>query len=250
MWTFSRSDMAAACACMLSETALGLPGLTKTPITPEVDNKPCSSCNCFATNVLARKLTPVTLPPGRFMLATRPNFTGSAPIANTIGMLEVAALAASAAAVAPPVAITANPPGDQVGRERRQPVELIVRPAVFNGDVPALDEAGRTEPLTEAPDIGRITGRRGRAEKPNGGRRRLLRASRERPSKRSRRRAAEQRYEFAAAHSITSSAAACKVRGTVRPSIFAVLRLITSSNLVGCSIGRSEGGVPLRMRAT
>jgi hypothetical protein len=40
--------------------------------------------------VLARKLTPVTLPPGRFMLATRPNFTGSAPIVNTIGMVEVA----------------------------------------------------------------------------------------------------------------------------------------------------------------
>src|SRR5262245_6348179 len=69
-------------------------------------NKPCSNCNCFATNVLARKLTPVTLPPGLFMLTTRPNFTGSAPIANTMGMLEVAALAASAAAVAPPVAIT------------------------------------------------------------------------------------------------------------------------------------------------
>jgi hypothetical protein len=42
------------------------------------------------------------------MLTTMPNFTGSAPIANTMGMLEVAALAASAAAVAPPVAITAT----------------------------------------------------------------------------------------------------------------------------------------------
>src|SRR5262245_48871872 len=42
----------------------------------------------------------------RLMLTTRPNFTGSAPIANTMGMLEVAALAASAAAVAPAVAIT------------------------------------------------------------------------------------------------------------------------------------------------
>jgi hypothetical protein len=51
-------------------------------------------------------------------------------------------------------------------------------------------------------------------------------------------------------HSITSSAAACSVRGTVKPSVFAVLRLITSSNLVGCSIGRSAGAVPLRIRAT
>jgi hypothetical protein len=39
-----------------------------------------------------------------------------------------------------------NPRGDQLGRERRQAVEPIVRPAVFNGDVPALDEAGSTDP--------------------------------------------------------------------------------------------------------
>ena len=79
------------------------------PITPEAGNRPCNNCNCFATNLLARKLTPLTLPPGRFMLTTRPNFTGSAPIANTMGMLEVAALAASAAAVAPPEPVLLPP---------------------------------------------------------------------------------------------------------------------------------------------
>jgi hypothetical protein len=36
-----------------------------------------------------------------------------------------------------------------------------------------------------------------------------------------------------AAYSITSSAAACNVRGTVRPSALAVLRLMTKSNLLG-----------------
>jgi hypothetical protein len=35
-------------------------------------------------------------------------------------------------------------------------------------------------------------------------------------------------------YSITSSARASSVGGTSRPSVFAVLRLITSSNLVGC----------------
>jgi hypothetical protein len=40
------------------------------------------------------ELTPVTLPPGRLRLATRPSCTGSAPPINTIGMLAVAALAA------------------------------------------------------------------------------------------------------------------------------------------------------------
>ena len=35
--------------------------------------------------------------------------------------------------------------------------------------------------------------------------------------------------------------------GIVRPRAFAVFRLITSSNLVGCSTGRSAGFVPLRI---
>jgi len=51
-------------------------------------------------------------------------------------------------------------------------------------------------------------------------------------------------------HSITSSALVSNVGGTVRPSALAVLRLITSSNLVGCMIGRSDGMAPLRMRPT
>src|SRR6266545_759163 len=49
-------------------------------------------------------------------------------------------------------------------------------------------------------------------------------------------------------HSITSSAVICMISGTVRPSALAVLRLMTSSNLVGCSTGRSAGFAPLRIR--
>ena len=44
-------------------------------------------------------VTPVTLPPGRLRLATRPSWTGSLPISKTIGMVVVAAFAASAAGV-------------------------------------------------------------------------------------------------------------------------------------------------------
>src|SRR4030095_14488984 len=51
-------------------------------------------------------------------------------------------------------------------------------------------------------------------------------------------------------YSITSSARTSKEGGTVRPSSLAVLRLIISSNLVGCSTGRSEGLVPLRILST
>jgi hypothetical protein len=38
--------------------------------------------------------------------------------------------------------------------------------------------------------------------------------------------------------------------GIVRPSAFAVLRSIASSNFVGCSMGRSPALAPLRMRST
>src|SRR5262245_525674 len=63
-------------------------------------------------------------------------------------------------------------------------------------------------------------------------------------------RAAEQRDELAALHSITSSAVCRNGSGTVRPSAFAVLRLMTSSYLVGCWTGRSLALAPLRIRST
>ena len=48
-------------------------------------------------------------------------------------------------------------------------------------------------------------------------------------------------------HSITWSARSSSEGGIVRPNAFAVLRLITSSNVVGCSIGTSAGLAPLRI---
>src|SRR5262249_40077629 len=54
-------------------------------------------------------------------------------------------------------------------------------------------------------------------------------------------RAAEQRDEVAPFHSMTSSARARNEDGTSSPSALAVLRLITSLNLVGACIGRSPG---------
>ena len=51
-------------------------------------------------------------------------------------------------------------------------------------------------------------------------------------------------------YSITSSARASSAGGTSRPSAFAVVRLMTRSNLVGACTGRSAGFSPLRMRST
>jgi hypothetical protein len=51
-------------------------------------------------------------------------------------------------------------------------------------------------------------------------------------------------------HSITSSARASSVGGISRPSALAVIRLMTRSNLVGCSTGRSAGFAPRRILST
>ncbi len=55
---------------------------------------------------------------------------------------------------------------------------------------------------------------------------------------------------FTSLYWITSSARFSSDGGIVRPRAFAVFRLMTSSNFVGCSTGRSAGFVPLRILST
>ena len=55
-----------------------------------------STSNLLAMVAIVRKVTPVRLAPGRLRLTTSPNSTGLAPLAKTIGITEVAALAANA----------------------------------------------------------------------------------------------------------------------------------------------------------
>src|SRR5262249_41022202 len=73
----------------------------------------------------------------------------------------------------------------------------------------------------------------------------LLRARRERPRGD---RTADERDEVTPFHSITLSARASSIAGTSEPSILAVCRLTTSSNLVARRTGKSAGLSPLRMR--
>ena len=49
-------------------------------------------------------------------------------------------------------------------------------------------------------------------------------------------------------YSITSSATESKPDGSVSPSAFAVLTLITNSNLIDCITGSSDGFSPFRIR--
>src|SRR5262249_34710370 len=66
----------------------------------------------------------------------------------------------------------------------------------------------------------------------------LLHGNRARPA---------QRDELPLCHSTTLSARVSKVGGISSPIVLAVLRLITSSYLVGVRTGRSEGLSPFRM---
>src|SRR5215510_7527654 len=62
--------------------------------------------------------------------------------------------------------------------------------------------------------------------------------------------AGEQGEELPPPHSMTSSARAKTTGGMVMPSAFAVLRLMTSSNLVGNSTGKSPGLLPFKILST
>jgi len=64
------------------------------------------NASCFAASSTDMKLMPVTLPPGRLRLLTRPFLTGSNPVTNTIGTVVVAALAASVEGVFPTIRAT------------------------------------------------------------------------------------------------------------------------------------------------
>src|SRR5215831_14278126 len=115
---------------------------------------------------------------------------------------------------------------------------------VFDRHVLTLDITGFAEGVAERGHV--ACHRIGCPEvyEPDDGHRRLLCAHRKRP----RNRAAEERDEGAPLHlrdhSITSSARASRLSGTVRPSAFAVLRLITSSYFVGACTGRSAASRP------
>jgi hypothetical protein len=134
---------------------------------------------------------------------------------------------------------------DEFGRGLGGELAEFCPPAILDRDRAILDPAEFAQALHKSgsPFAGGQT--RALAQKPDGRQlTRLLRAGRERPYGR---RAAEQRDELAALHSITSSARPDNGSGIVSPSVLAVLRLMTSSIFTTCWTGRSAGSAPLRI---
>ena len=75
---------------------------------------------------------------------------------KTMGIVVVAALAANAAAGLP-ADDHGDLPANQIGRQLRQPIELILGPAVFDRHVLALDIAGLLQALAECAQTVRDT---------------------------------------------------------------------------------------------
>ena len=96
------NDFACCCASLTFASTLGPLGLTNNAISVAVGTSSCSNCKRFINNSSdVKKLIPVALPPGRARVATSPWATGSAPVVKTMGMVEVAPLAASPERVPP-----------------------------------------------------------------------------------------------------------------------------------------------------
>src|SRR5262245_53684062 len=134
----------------------------------------------------------------------------------------------------------------EIGGKPRQPIVLTLSPTIVERDVLTLDKARFIESLPDERNQRRVDSRRTTAEQSDHWQCTLLRTRRERP----RGRAADERDERAALHSITSSARSRIDVGSSIPIALAVLRLMAISNFVACSTGKSPAFAPLRILAT
>src|SRR5215831_10018339 len=119
---------------------------------------------------------------------------------------------------------------DQIGRQFWQLIVLTLPIAIFDGYIVALDITYFFQSFSERGREVRTRLGRSLVKETDHGHRWLLRPRRERP----RGRAADQRDELAAPHSITSSAVNNSRGGISSPSAAVTFRLITSSYLLGC----------------
>src|SRR5262249_42750016 len=202
----------------------------------------------FGAASVFKWVTPVTLPPGRLKLATRSSWTGLAAnsTTNRNGRRRC------------PCRKRCRSRGrgyhghltmNQISRQCGQPFVFVPGEAIFDSDVLTLDKACVFQTLTErGEELWGVAGRPGVEDPDHRHRLGLPRARRSRPC---RGRSAEQRDELASLHhSITSSATNRMSRLIVSPTSLAAFTLMTSSNLVGRSTGKSAGFAPLSILST
>src|SRR5262249_43423705 len=120
-----------------------------------------------------RMVTPLALPPGLWKPATKPMRTGSPPIKNMIGIVDVAALAAMTAA-RPLAPMTATPRVDQFGGQRGQFIIAAPRPTIGDSAVPAVAKSCFIQAQQKCIDVRRKQLGRPAVEKSDDRRRLLL----------------------------------------------------------------------------
>jgi hypothetical protein len=153
------SVRAAACSSVVNA------GSARTPNTAALGSNSRSNCNRFGASSPDKRAVPVRFPPGRLRLATRPNATGSAPVPKTMGMVVVAAFAASAASL-PTAAITATrrrelfgAPGVEAAEADQDRTNMLLRKVVKAGSRSLSVRAGLTTGFAQGPASRRQTHR-------------------------------------------------------------------------------------------
>ena len=145
----------------------GLVGLTSTAMIVAVGTSSCSSSSRFGPTSTFKLVMPVMLPPGRLRLATSPILTGSAPTAKTIGIVAVAALAASCrrstAGRYNHVHLTVN----QFGRKLWQSLVLVLPPSDIRSRRSGPRHSLFFQSLAECAQTDRVLVRRCAAEEPD-----------------------------------------------------------------------------------
>ena len=143
--------LAACSSSFMSATSSGLSGFVRTA-TRLIRGNASLSNRVASRDLRTEHAEPVTFPPGRARLVTRPEATGSPLDAMTIGMVVVACLAACVPGV-PWVTMTSTFKPHQLGRELVQPLVLSLGPAELDGNVLALHVAEIAQALPQRLDI-------------------------------------------------------------------------------------------------
>src|SRR4051812_42902296 len=121
-----------AASKFFASAAFGFLGLTKTAMTAVFGFSSRSSWMRFGPSWLLIKVMPVILPPGRLRLATSPYWIGSLPFCEHDRNVRRRRLGGDRRDHAPCSKDCIDRTFDQLGRERRQPLVLKIRPAIFD----------------------------------------------------------------------------------------------------------------------
>src|SRR6516225_571194 len=110
----------------------------------------CSSPNRLGPSSALNQLTPVTLPPGRLMLATRPRSTGLSLLVKTIGIVLVACMATSAELLPAGCGDHGDLTSNEISCDRRHPIQSSLRPVIFDCDVLTIPVTGLVQATAES----------------------------------------------------------------------------------------------------